>query len=145
MNTHINASTLGRFYLDLDRFKTINDSLGHTIGDTLIQSIAHRLQAWANHSYTAARVGGDEFAIIIPSLPYQQISSIAQQLLALLANPHSIDGHQLYCTASIGIATFPSEGVSSLDVFRQADTALYRAKPVGEINIYFMNPKCRRK
>ncbi len=138
---HQRQQTGALFYLDLDRFKTINDSLGHTIGDTLIQSIAHRLQAWANHSYTAARVGGDEFAIIIPSLPYQQISSIAQQLLALLANPHSIDGHQLYCTASIGIATFPSEGVSSLDVFRQADTALYRAKTCGRNKYLFYEPE----
>ncbi|WP_217524709.1 putative bifunctional diguanylate cyclase/phosphodiesterase [Vibrio metschnikovii] len=138
---HQRQHTGALFYLDLDRFKTINDSLGHTIGDTLIQSIAHRLQAWANHSYTAARVGGDEFAIIIPSLPYQQISSIAQQLLALLANPHSIDGHQLYCTASIGIATFPSEGVSSLDVFRQADTALYRAKTCGRNKYLFYEPE----
>lgn len=138
---HQRQHTGALFYLDLDRFKTINDSLGHTIGDTLIQSIAHRLQAWANHSYTAARVGGDEFAIIIPSLPYQQISSIAQQLLALLANPHSIDGHQLYCTASIGIATFPSEGVTSLDVFRQADTALYRAKTCGRNKYLFYEPE----
>ncbi|WP_217518666.1 putative bifunctional diguanylate cyclase/phosphodiesterase [Vibrio metschnikovii] len=138
---HQRQQTGALFYLDLDRFKTINDSLGHTIGDTLIQSIAHRLQAWANHSYTAARVGGDEFAIIIPSLPYQQISSIAQQLLALLANPHSIDGHQLYCTASIGIATFPSEGVTSLDVFRQADTALYRAKICGRNKYLFYEPE----
>lgn len=138
---HQRQHTGALFYLDLDRFKTINDSLGHTIGDTLIQSIAHRLQAWANQSYTAARVGGDEFAIIIPSLPYQQISSIAQQLLALLANPHSIDGHQLYCTASIGIATFPSEGVSSLDVFRQADTALYRAKTCGRNKYLFYEPE----
>ncbi|PXA71291.1 c-di-GMP phosphodiesterase [Vibrio sp. 11986-1-5] len=138
---HQRQHTGALFYLDLDRFKTINDSLGHTIGDTLIQSIAHRLQAWANQSYTAARVGGDEFAIIIPSLPYQQISSIAQQLLALLANPHSIDGHQLYCTASIGIATFPSEGITSLDVFRQADTALYRAKTCGRNKYLFYEPE----
>ena len=127
-------------YLDLDRFKTINDSLGHTIGDQLIQSIANRLQAWAHKSYTVARVGGDEFAILIPSLPHQQTSSFAQQLIALLANPHCIDDHQLYCTASIGIATFPTTDSSSLDIFRQADTALYRAKSCGRNKFLFYEP-----
>lgn len=129
------------FYLDLDRFKTINDSLGHTTGDHLIKAIAMRMDGWLKHDYTAARIGGDEFAVLIPHLSRQQAEKVAQQLLALISNPYSIDDHQLYCTVSIGISIFPSVGKTNIDVLRQADTALYRAKANGRNKYMFYEPE----
>ncbi|EOF9314948.1 putative bifunctional diguanylate cyclase/phosphodiesterase [Vibrio fluvialis] len=129
------------FYLDLDRFKTINDSLGHTIGDKLIKAIATRLQAWAKHDYIAARIGGDEFVVLIPTLPNDRVENVAKQLLALISNPYSIDDHQLYCSVSIGISMFPSLGTTNIDILRQADTALYRAKVCGRNKYVFYEPE----
>ncbi|WP_070972333.1 putative bifunctional diguanylate cyclase/phosphodiesterase [Vibrio sonorensis] len=129
------------FYMDLDRFKTINDSLGHTIGDHLIKAIAMRMEAWLKEDYIAARIGGDEFALLLPYLPTEKVHDVAQQLLALISNPYSIDDHQLYCTVSVGIATFPSVGCNNIDVLRQADTALYRAKVAGRNKYMFYEPE----
>ena len=129
------------FYLDLDRFKTINDSLGHTIGDHLIKAISMRIEAWVKEQDIAARIGGDEFAILMPDIKVDQAPDMAKQLLALISNPYSIDDHQLYCTVSIGISMFPSEGITSIDVLRQADTALYRAKVAGRNKYMFYEPE----
>ncbi|MYM59507.1 EAL domain-containing protein [Vibrio sp. OCN044] len=129
------------FYLDLDRFKTINDSLGHTIGDHLIKAIAKRMQAWLADDYTAARIGGDEFAILMPSIHPDKAHETAQQLLALISNPYSIDDHLLYCTTSVGISVFPSVNSTNIDVLRQADTALYRAKVAGRNKYMFYEPE----
>lgn len=129
------------FYLDLDRFKTINDSLGHTIGDNLMRAIAKRLEAWLKPGEIAARVGGDEFAILVPEVDKEKAANKAQQLLTLISNPYSIDGHQLYCSVSIGISCFADKGISSIDVLRQADTALYRAKVAGRNKYVFYEPE----
>ncbi|OIQ23098.1 EAL domain-containing protein [uncultured Vibrio sp.] len=129
------------FYLDLDRFKTINDSLGHTIGDNLLKAIAKRLESWLKEGYVAARIGGDEFIILIPDLSTDEAGDVAKQLLAIVSNPYSIDDHQLYCTVTIGISVFPSVGSTNIDVLRQADTALYRAKGSGRNNYMFYEPE----
>ncbi|NOH81282.1 EAL domain-containing protein [Vibrio sp. RE86] len=129
------------FYLDLDRFKTINDSLGHTIGDNLLKAISKRIEAWLIKDFTAARIGGDEFAILLPNTSSEQAHDLAQQLLALISNPYSIDDHQLYCSVSVGIAVFPSVGSTNIDVLRQADTALYRAKVAGRNKYMFYEPE----
>lgn len=129
------------FYLDLDRFKTINDSLGHTIGDNLIKAISKRIDAWLKNDFTAARIGGDEFALLLPNTSTEKAHELAQQLLALVSNPYSIDDHQLYCTVSVGIAVFPSVGSTNIDVLRQADTALYRAKVAGRNKYMFYEPE----
>ncbi|AIW13100.1 bifunctional diguanylate cyclase/phosphodiesterase [Vibrio tubiashii] len=138
-NTNNQAGAL--FYLDLDRFKTINDSLGHTIGDNLIKAISKRIEAWLRDDFTAARIGGDEFAILLPNTSADKAHEFAQQLLALISNPYSIDDHQLYCTVSVGIAIFPSVGSTNIDVLRQADTALYRAKTAGRNKYMFYEPE----
>ncbi len=140
-NANKTRATGALFYLDLDRFKTINDSLGHDIGDNLIKAISMRMKAWLKNDYIASRVGGDEFAILIPYLPLNKADDVAKQLLALISNPYSIDDHQLYCTVSIGISVFPSVGGTSIDVLRQADTALYRAKATGRNNYMFYEPE----
>jgi len=137
-NTH---STGVLFYIDIDRFKTINDSLGHDIGDHLIRAIALRIESWAENGYIAARIGGDEFAVLNANVNTNEVKSSAQQLLSLLSNPYSIDGHQLYCTVSLGISAFPENINSNIDVLRQADTALYRAKVGGRNKYVFYRPE----
>lgn len=125
------------FYLDLDRFKTINDSLGHTIGDNLLKAISRRLTSWVRHGYSTARIGGDEFAILLPNTSAEQARELAQQLMSLISNPYTIDGHQLYCSISVGVALFSDNDLSNIDVLRQADTALYRAKVAGKNKYVF--------
>ena len=129
------------FYLDLDRFKTINDSLGHDIGDNLIKAISMRIKAWLQPGYVAARIGGDEFAVLVPNLENVETNDIAQQLLALISNPYSVDDHQLYCTVSIGISMFPVTSNTNIEALRQADTALYRAKVDGRNNHVLYEPR----
>ncbi|MGC9462180.1 putative bifunctional diguanylate cyclase/phosphodiesterase [Vibrio genomosp. F10] len=131
------------FYLDLDRFKTINDSLGHTIGDNLLKAISKRLEAWIKKGMIAARIGGDEFVVLAPDLTLNKAGDVAQQVLALMSNPYAIDGHQLYCTVTIGISVYPSVGSTNIDILRQADTALYRAKSAGRNNYMFYEPEMR--
>ncbi|MCK6264847.1 EAL domain-containing protein [Vibrio sp. ZSDE26] len=140
-NAHQSHSTGVLFYLDLDRFKTINDSLGHTIGDNLLKAISGRIESWLQKEHIAARIGGDEFAVLIPEIASDDAGNIAKQLLALISNPYSIDEHQLYCTVTIGISVFPSVGATNIDVLRQADTALYRAKSAGRNNYMFYEPE----
>lgn len=118
-------------YVDLDRFKTINDSLGHTVGDNLVKAIAQRMSDNINEDVTAARVGGDEFAILLPKANFEEVNHHAQALLALNHEPYNVDGHILYCTVSLGIALFPNAESTSVDLLRQADTALYKAKANG--------------
>lgn len=129
------------FYLDLDRFKTINDSLGHSIGDQLLKALSARLEAWLKPDHLAARIGGDEFAILLPCVSKQRAEEIAKQLMALTANPFVIDEHQLYCTVSLGISVFPADVKDTLDILRQADTALYRAKVSQRNNYLFYEPE----
>lgn len=129
------------FYMDLDRFKTINDSLGHDIGDNLIKAVSLRLKSWLQEGHTAARIGGDEFVILLPNTSKEEAKIRAQQLLSLISNPYSIDGHQLYCTVSAGITTFHSTKTTNIEVLRQADTALYRAKVGGKNNYVFYHPE----
>ncbi|KHT46511.1 putative bifunctional diguanylate cyclase/phosphodiesterase [Vibrio sinaloensis] len=140
-DSNVRSETGALFYLDLDRFKTINDSLGHTIGDHLLKAISMRIEAWLKDDYTAARIGGDEFAILLPNTNAEKAHELAQQLLALISNPYSIDDHQLYCSMSVGIALFPSVGNTNIDVLRQADTALYRAKVSGRNKYTFYEPE----
>ena len=128
-------------YLDLDRFKTINDSLGHTIGDQLLIAVATRIEQWSHYNYVTARVGGDEFAVLIPSYFGNEIEEVVQQLLETLSAPYIIDTHQLYCSSSIGIALFSGESNANIDVLRQADTALYRAKVHGRNTYQFYQPE----
>ena len=130
-------------YLDLDRFKTINDSLGHNVGDVLLQSVARRLTNNLSAGITAARLGGDEFVIVIPRLlddeaaSKQLVEQKAERIIEQLSRPYDILEHKLYCSASAGIALFPHEDDNSGDLMRRADTALYRVKAAGRNNFQF--------
>ncbi|BBB30458.1 putative bifunctional diguanylate cyclase/phosphodiesterase [Neptunomonas japonica] len=134
-------------YLDLDRFKTINDSLGHGIGDKLLCEVSQRLVEILPGESTCARFGGDEFVVLLPSTSdssdacAEMVASIALKLLEHMAIPFEIYNHLLYCTASIGIAVFPDNSNGALDILRHADTALYRAKALGRNAFQFYDPE----
>ncbi|GLQ71552.1 EAL domain-containing protein [Vibrio penaeicida] len=131
-------------YLDLDRFKTINDSLGHAIGDQLLQAVSERLQKLLDPIHLFARIGGDEFAILMPNVPLDQAKKHAEEVLSLARSPYVVESHHLYCSISVGIATFPSPDTNALELLRQADTALYRAKSAGSNTYKTYEPEMRK-
>ncbi|MEZ4483888.1 MAG: EAL domain-containing protein [Syntrophotaleaceae bacterium] len=120
---------MGVVFLDLDRFKYINDSMGHAAGDTLLQMAAQRMQNCLRNNDTVARFAGDEFVIILSGFrDLQNLPSIAQKLLRTLAEPYQLNGREIFTTASLGIATYPNDGISAENLMRNADTAMYAAK-----------------
>jgi diguanylate cyclase (GGDEF)-like protein/PAS domain S-box-containing protein len=126
------GSSLAVFFLDLDRFKVINDSLGHDVGDRVLISVAQRLGACLREEDTLARLGGDEFAVLLPEISGAGgASAVADKLLRALATPQLINGHELTVGASIGIALFPGDGSDVQSLLRSADAAMYSAKASG--------------
>jgi diguanylate cyclase (GGDEF)-like protein len=127
-----NGKKFALLYLDLDRFKEINDTLGHAAGDQLLQSTAKRLLACVRNSDTVSRHGGDEFAVLLPDLEAANDATLtAQKLLKAMLEPHLIDGHRLEISLSIGISLFPDDGRDVESIIRSADTAMYHAKRAG--------------
>lgn len=124
--------TVGVMFLDLDHFKVINDSLGHNVGDHLLKEVACRLQSCLRDGDTLARMGGDEFTIILgSSLKPEDPSVVASRLLASLSEPFIIEGRELFVTGSVGISEFPRDGSDVETLVRNADAAMYRAKEQG--------------
>jgi diguanylate cyclase (GGDEF)-like protein len=124
--------------LDLDRFKEINDSFGHTAGDLLIRGCAERLFACLRETDLVARLGGDEFAILQVNLQdAAEVQRLGERLLAALARPFALDGHQVVVTASIGVATIPHDGDQPDMLLHNADIALCRAKAEGRNRLRF--------
>jgi diguanylate cyclase (GGDEF)-like protein/PAS domain S-box-containing protein len=119
-------------FCDLDHFKTINDSLGHTVGDELLRQVALRLKSAVRVGDTVARVGGDEFTIVLQELENRDDAAlVAQNVLRSIAEPLDVQGHRLYVTTSIGLTLFPDDGDDAETLLRNADTAMYRAKDAG--------------
>ena len=119
-------------FMDLDQFKNINDTLGHSVGDALLSEVARRLQGSLREIDTVARLGGDEFAVLLPGADSAGAELVASKLLERLAEPCMVQGHELSMTMSIGIATYPSDGDDYEILSRNADTAMYRAKHEGK-------------
>jgi diguanylate cyclase (GGDEF)-like protein len=118
--------------VDLDHFKMINDSLGHTIGDHMLKAVAERLAAMFGPGITLARLGGDEFAVLAESCPQLvQAAALAQRIIDGLKEPFLIDEHQLFINTSIGISLFPGDALSAEQLLRNADSALFKAKSAG--------------
>ena len=118
--------------LDLDHFKDVNDSLGHPVGDLLLQAVTERLRATVREVDTIARLGGDEFAVVQASVTWpSDASALAQRLVDALGAPYELDGHTISISASIGIALAPDDGMDADQLLRHADLALYRAKADG--------------
>ncbi|OGI41918.1 MAG: hypothetical protein A2150_01350 [Candidatus Muproteobacteria bacterium RBG_16_64_11] len=128
---HRNERLVAVMLLDLDRFKAINDTLGHTMGDLLLKSVAERLAECVREDDTVARLGGDEFTVLLPEIRYiQDAAAVAQKILDALAQPFFLDGHEVFIGTSIGISLYPfDEELSAL--LRNADTAMYEAKQDG--------------
>jgi diguanylate cyclase (GGDEF)-like protein/PAS domain S-box-containing protein len=125
-------------FLDLDRFKIINDTLGHDVGDALLQALAQRLSARVREEETVARLGGDEFAVVLSDLANtEHLPSIARKILDALAQPFLIDGRELFVTGSIGISVFPEDGLDARTLLKNADAAMYRAKEQGRNTYQF--------
>jgi diguanylate cyclase (GGDEF)-like protein/PAS domain S-box-containing protein len=123
-------------FIDLDNFKHVNDSLGHDIGDRLLQSVARRLRDCVRGSDTVSRLGGDEFVVLAEEGHVEEgAAATADKILRALAQPHQVDGHQLHMSASIGISAFPADGDSADLLLKHADAAMYQAKAQGR-NMY---------
>ena len=128
-------------FLDLDGFKHVNDSLGHSIGDKLLQSIAKRLVSCVRISDTVSRQGGDEFVVLLSDAEqWEDVAIIAKRMLAAVAQAHTIDHHDLHITTSIGISIYPSDGQNAETLIKNADTAMYQAKENGRQNYTFFKP-----
>jgi len=135
---HRNQAQLAVLFIDLDRFKNINDSLGHQLGDRLLQSVASRILACVREGDTVSRVGGDEFVIVIPSLESSaDASAVASKILEVLGNAFHLQGNDLHVAASIGISLYPGDGADAETLMRNADTAMYFAKDSGRGNFQY--------
>jgi diguanylate cyclase (GGDEF)-like protein/PAS domain S-box-containing protein len=119
-------------FLDLDRFKVVNDTLGHSPGDELLRIVAARLRSVLREGDTIARMGGDEFTILLTDIRDPDVAAgIAQKLLDTVAEPVRLEGHDLYVTTSVGIALYPADGETAEALLQSADSAMYRAKDLG--------------
>ena len=129
---------LAVMFMDLDQFKHINDSLGHALGDQLLQSVAQRLVGCVRQSDTISRQGGDEFVLLLPYIEQAEDAALsAQKILTALALPHRIDRHDLHISVSIGISIYPDAGQDAETLIKNADTAMYYAKESGRNNYKF--------
>jgi diguanylate cyclase (GGDEF)-like protein/PAS domain S-box-containing protein len=131
---------LAVLFLDLDRFKVINDSLGHNIGDQLLQAVAERIESCVRDSDTVARLGGDEFTLLLPQLNRSEDAGpIAEKLLESLRHPFHLEGREFLITTSIGISLYPEDGTDAETLIKNADTAMYQAKEQGRDNCQLFN------
>jgi diguanylate cyclase (GGDEF)-like protein len=129
-------------FLDLDRFKQINDTLGHEAGDQLLREVALRLKQCVRESDTVARLGGDEFVVLLPELgDGKYAATVAQKILSVIAMPFTLIGHEFRVTASIGISTYPQDGLDEQTLTKNADIAMYQAKEEGKNNFQFYSEK----
>ena len=128
-------------FLDLDGFKHINDSLGHPIGDKLLQSVAKRLVDCGRSSDTVSRQGGDEFVVLLSEVEQSDDAAItARRMLQAVAEPHSIRQHDLHVSTSIGVSIYPDDGLDAETLIKNADTAMYQAKENGHQSYQFFKP-----
>lgn len=139
-------SSLAILFLDLDHFKKVNDTLGHAIGDELLQQVAERLTSCVRETDTVARLGGDEFTIMLTgSLDSHDISDIAENIIQSIEKPFIINTHEIFISTSIGISVFPTDGMSGTELFKNADTAMYRVKELGRGKHLFFEEKMNIK
>lgn len=141
-----NGMHVAVLFLDIDHFKSINDSLGHAAGDLFLKEIVHRLIRCVRNVDTVARLGGDEFTIIIPDIDptagiTPDITLIADKILAAISQPFVLHGHEISTTASIGVALYPRDGTSFDDLLKNADSAMYHAKEKARGSYQFYSPE----
>lgn len=138
-------------FIDLDYFKTINDSLGHAAGDSVLEQVAKRLRGMTRHDDFLARLGGDEFVLLLPNLSEnplhaeQHANLIGQQIIEALSKPYCYNNQFLHIGASVGVSMYPSKKQNAEDLLKQADTAMYQAKSQGRKAVAFFNSKMQRR
>ena len=140
-SAHRHRASLALLFVDVDRFKHFNDTLGHAIGDQLLKSIARRLVACVRSSDTVCRYGGDEFVILLSEVAHTEDAALsANKILAALNTPHRIEHQDLHVTASVGIGVYPNDGTDAETLLKNADRALLNAKACGRSNHQFFEP-----
>ena len=128
-------------FIDLDRFKKINDTLGHAAGDVLLKVVANRLKECVRESDTVARQGGDEFIVVMENVQSTaEVKLATDRMQSMLAKPMLIEGQEIYVTASIGVSLFPQDAKQAAPLIRHADVAMYRAKQMGRNCVHFYHP-----
>jgi diguanylate cyclase (GGDEF)-like protein len=139
-------STVAVLFVDIDRFKAVNDTLGHAVGDELLVQIAARLKAAVRSGDTIGRLSGDEFALVLSQLVHSDHAAlIGQKINTALATPFSIQGHTVYVSGSVGISLFPSDGTVPETLLKNADMAMYRAKQSGRNRCQFYLPQLQER
>ncbi len=132
------GQTLATLFLDMDRFKVVNDTLGHLVGDGLLQAVAQRLRGSLREGDTLSRIGGDEFMLLLPHIRSRDNAAyIAEKILASLKQPFHVEGHEIFVGISIGIAVFPDDGDTIESLVKHADIAMYHAKDSGRNDYKF--------
>ncbi len=138
---HRYRQRVGLIFIDLDRFKQVNDGFGHAAGDELLRAVAERLGQCVREGDTVARLGGDEFTLLLPGIHHaEDLAAISRKLVEALREPYRIGGRELRVTASGGISLYPEDGEESEALHRCADTAMYRAKERGRDNFQLFSP-----
>ena len=130
--------TLGVLFIDLDRFKVVNDTLGHGVGDLLLQEVSARLNACIRSGDTIGRLGGDEFLIILPEVANAgDAALIARKVIEAISRPFLLEEHEVFVTTSIGVATYPDDGNDANALIKNSDTAMFHAKDLGRNRYHF--------
>ena len=130
-----NKEQVALLFIDLDRFKSVNDTLGHAAGDTILKEVASRLQNCLRQADTVSRFGGDEFNVLLTQISKEEeVKMIAHKILKALEWPYQVEGQEIFLSGSIGIALYPKDGQDAMSLTKNADTALYRAKDLGRNN-----------
>jgi len=144
-HAHRDNTEVAMLFLDLDNFKTVNDSLGHIVGDGLLQTIAERLTSAVREGDTVCRIGGDEFLVVLEDIKDKTIiAKIADKILQNVALPITVNEHQLTTTCSIGIAVSPTDGEDFDELRKKADTAMYKSKESGKNNAVFFDEEMNK-
>ena len=137
---------VGLIFIDLDRFKQVNDGLGHAAGDELLRGVAERLGQCVREGDTVARLGGDEFVLLLPGIHYaEDLAAISRKLVEALREPYRVGGRDVRVTASGGISLYPEDGEESEALLKRADAAMYRAKERGRDNFQLFSPAMSEK